>query len=81
MPAIPGHRLLVGLLGGDHDRKEAHPRRMDPLPLGWTASAPTMSPIGGGSKLELNGFLKSSCRTLQKHATCRIVILAVSCDT
>src|SRR5215203_3003624 len=45
-----GDRLLGGLLRrGDH-REEAHPRRLDTLPLGWSAISPTMSPIDGSSK-------------------------------
>ena len=45
-----GDRLLGGLLGrGDH-RKAAHPRRLEPLPLGGATIPTTMSPIDGSSK-------------------------------
>jgi hypothetical protein len=44
-----GDRLLGGLLGrGDH-REEAHPRRLETLPLGGAAIPTTMSPIDGSS--------------------------------
>src|SRR5919107_5640861 len=44
-----GDRLLGGLLrGGDH-RKAAHPRRLDPLPLGGATIPPAMTPIDGSS--------------------------------
>jgi hypothetical protein len=44
-----GDRFLGCLLrGGDH-REEAHPRRMEPLPLGGAAIPTTMSPIDGSS--------------------------------
>src|SRR5215203_6832422 len=50
-----GDRLLGGLLRrGDH-REEAHPRRLDTLPLGWSAISPTMSPIDGSSYLLIQG--------------------------
>ena len=46
-----GDRLLGGLLRcGDH-RKAAHPRRLDPLPLGGATFSTTMSPIDGSSEL------------------------------
>jgi hypothetical protein len=32
------------------------------------------------AKFELDAFLQSSARTLHKHATCRIAILAAYCD-
>jgi transposase len=41
--ARAGHRLLDRLLGRDHHREEADPRRLEPLPLGKPTSPPTMT--------------------------------------
>jgi hypothetical protein len=46
-----GDRFLGCLLGGGDHREEAHPRRMEPLPLGGAAITTTMSPIDGSSML------------------------------
>jgi DDE family transposase len=44
-PNAPGasHRFVGSLLRGGHHRKEAHPRRLDSLPLGGSASTPTLA--------------------------------------
>jgi hypothetical protein len=48
-----GDRLLGGLLrGGDH-REAAHPRKLEPLPLGAATIPTTVSPIDGSSNLLL----------------------------
>jgi hypothetical protein len=38
-----GDRFLDGVLGGDHHREEADPRRLDALPLGEPTSPATMT--------------------------------------
>jgi hypothetical protein len=38
-----GHRLLDRFLRGGHRRAQAHPRRLDPLPLGESPLATTMT--------------------------------------
>src|SRR5215212_5334994 len=52
-----GDRLLGGVLGGGHNRKEDNPRRLETLPLGGATIPPTMTPIDGSSKVvpELEG--------------------------
>jgi transposase len=38
-----GHRLLGGILGRYHHREEAHPRNLEPLPLGGSTSSPALT--------------------------------------
>src|SRR5829696_104636 len=66
-----GDRLLGGLLRrGDH-REEAHPRRLDTLPLGWSAISPTMSPIDGSSKAESVPLMTLGPRSMQS-SVCQV---------